>query len=1382
MPLVISPAPTCSECGKELPLWRAEDSDLYCCGCWVSWFGCFPPPGLLVRERCKHPRAGLEQPGAVAHRKDRPWVAVSTTNCGPVDVAGPPLLTTEQELASHLICTAAAVASAAGAVEGGCKERSSSPLPTAQRQLHYGDSVDGNKECDLLAQLTRLCKEVVQRASRLHCDEIARIARALSPLDAKSCSRQLALRTFLDTTAKSCQPCHASSYAAPASELQMLGLAHGDEYVERHIREVTAHISLHRDARSAVDQIWVLLTAKVPDQRPFEAAESIDIDNAPADAVVALICALATAGAGRNRKEWVQRLAQVALTAASAGALPAHSLTQLSRSLSQLDALSAEIAESLSDAALKSGLHTFSSEDLTELVVAITGGGAEGVSGGRRMEGVLRFLDTVAEEVLSRLAGDRVVPLALLCPGVRVRLRSDIGHVAAGATGVLSEFVLSVGCWRVFLDGGGGGMADVPVDVRHDNLEVLDGGMRSTMCCHECWKLDGRLHRMGDGSLYCLECCEIGSDTGRSCELATEAVTTETGLGIRGTCCDLFEDDGPISAREAARLCCAFSLVGSARPLDVAVDALCAVAERCRQRAIHEKPFKGNTGLSTLDSVAKDAPEVPVLVVNLDRSPHRLQDMAREVQRAGVRGRRFPAIDGRHRVVRRSSAKPVELPTGGLASPTRLHECYYKDLPDFALRWDESRPAMGLAMTADRERHFVGYVGSWLSHMHALRHAFEEGFPYVVVLEDDQVLSPNFNSVVRDIIDCAGDRFDVVILGSLDWRMRSLRYAQARKVMQLRLECTGACRTEEELHLANMCGIQLALHNERTHFLYSIGCKAMGGDDYMSTGCSGVWGYLVSRKGLQKMQCSMKVMWESIDDVLQAELQGDNRFTEAVGNRRLWAVWPPIVSSDGKWPSQNSGEDLDMGRQEEAVSPHASFRDPSLQTPMAQLVLSPELSFLDSGPPLERGVHCEGVLTLAAVTSLLLPAVEPIWAYAQSSWRQLFDQRNGAGGGFELRTELQLRLHTDKRLFDIATEGLTWSWTLLRAAYLFGLCLPSPVMMHTEPPEGPPTQLLPLAVHIINAPDVQLNLCPDAWFHDFTTVAQVASITCAVDGANSESLVSRDLVSELEQHLPRALLRRTRLAYTSQPAKDLQGLPGRRTLALAAGVRGPSPGLLATLCAQLKRGAAVVVTGYELAPLLDVLAELSDMASSGDSRPYLAFAGSNPFGSCLRLPAGDITGSGASTTVVAAREKLQALGTGGDGSGVAVPIMPGVRGQLKGLPGRPELDGRDALVVSRLAVEVDSSGPRWRMRIAGGEEVEAEPQHLVVEEPEAAWPPGPRLGEAELTEADAWRAARARMFCEALEPAVARLAKARPPSTNAYWLGLFASESGIGES
>ena len=46
----------------------------------------------------------------------------------------------------------------------------------------------------------------------------------------------------------------------------------------------------------------------------------------------------------------------------------------------------------------------------------------------------------------------------------------------------------------------------------------------------------------------------------------------------------------------------------------------------------------------------------------------------------------------------------------------------------------------------------------------------------------------------------------------------------------------------------------LTATQENTYFLYSIGSRAMTGEDLLSTGCCGVWGYLVSRRGCQKVE------------------------------------------------------------------------------------------------------------------------------------------------------------------------------------------------------------------------------------------------------------------------------------------------------------------------------------------------------------------------------------------------------------------------------------------------------------------------------------------------------------------------------------------------
>eukprot|EP00913_Durusdinium_trenchii_P022407 g21047.t3 len=50
--------------------------------------------------------------------------------------------------------------------------------------------------------------------------------------------------------------------------------------------------------------------------------------------------------------------------------------------------------------------------------------------------------------------------------------------------------------------------------------------------------------------------------------------------------------------------------------------------------------------------------------------------------------------------------------------------------------------------------------------------------------------------------------------------------------------------------------------------------------------------------------------------------------------------------------------------------------------------------------------------------------------------------------------EAQHKMYKERRFFDIATEGLTWSWTVLRAAFLFDLAQPSPTVLATMPPEG----------------------------------------------------------------------------------------------------------------------------------------------------------------------------------------------------------------------------------------------------------------------------------------------------------------------------------------
>ncbi|CAE8583897.1 unnamed protein product, partial [Polarella glacialis] len=253
---------------------------------------------------------------------------------------------------------------------------------------------------------------------------------------------------------------------------------------------------------------------------------------------------------------------------------------------------------------------------------------------------------------------------------------------------------------------------------------------------------------------------------------------------------------GALHGGDAARLACAFSLAG-VQGGDL-YSSLCFAL-----------PFQ------YADQLRLDC---PVLVINLDRSPERLSAMAGEMTNAGVLAgvvaSRFVAIDGRHRVL---GENKDELRSSG-EDNSWLH-----DLPSFELAWNEPRPTLGLALTAQSERHFVGYVGSYLSHRAAARLALEdEGYPFVVILEDDQTLHPDFNNVVADIAERAGALFDIINLGPLDWRFRTLEYAQRRKVMSLDVP-------------------------EPNYFLYWLG----------ASDSDPAWGYMVSRSYDDQMQAAL---------------------------------------------------------------------------------------------------------------------------------------------------------------------------------------------------------------------------------------------------------------------------------------------------------------------------------------------------------------------------------------------------------------------------------------------------------------------------------------------------------------------------------------------
>ncbi|CAK9015568.1 unnamed protein product [Durusdinium trenchii] len=1100
-------APSCG-CKRRTVLYQidSDSSSTFCRHCFLDLFGRHPSPSFLLPPR-KHERIGgsrsLEIPD------DRPWQFPDGSLC-PKLSAECPASTSVETLVARI------------------ETEISSPLCQAE-QLADLICLAGECVAWLHAEtMVVLSESLVSKTLTLQSEA----RKADEPH--KSVFAKNLLRTFLRSLAKHAQPCHGSDYVSLAGELQLVGLAHGDFALRIRAEEAAEAIRVANDLHVAADLFWVYLTAKAPEKQVLESLESIKIpEKASQDAMAAILCGLAqpqVLAFGADGLGIAERFAKhlIKEKAANGLELPAQTIPRLALALSDLiqsdstpNAVLTEALQEIASAGLRLK-QNLAEEDLADLAVSLALSG----QGGRHS-----LVEELVEETFREAS-----PKLQFLPGAAVKLIQSVGTVPAGTHGVLGEFYLSRGQWRVWLDNG----AMFCVDVREESLQLLDNGLRPHSCCYKCWSLS-RLWNSESG--LCENCAPPGS------------VMTSIGLAPIPGLHDLSE--GSFSARSAARL--ASALVLSSEGVSLATSRtrkllgkLRRAATDLRKRTTDVLPFMGPMALS----MPNNAPQIPVFVVNLDRSPHRLKDMRHEVQRCGLRARRMAATDGRHRVVRRSRARP-----------------YLRDLTSFALRWDEARPAIGVAMTAAEERHFVGYVGSWLSHTRVVRQGLEEGSPFVVVLEDDQVLNPDMNSVMEDIISCAGDILDIVILGPLDWRLRSLQYAQPRKIMQLRHPLDKCTTSAEEEYIAKAYGYRPKLQQESSYFLYSIGSRAMTGEDVLSTGCCGVWGYMVSRKGAQKMEASMKFMWESFDDVLQAELQGDNRFTSFLGRHRLWAVWPPLVTSDGKWPSQNSGEDLDFGKQHLPVSPHAGFRDHTLQTEVAQLILCSDNLIMARRDRLRH---------IAAATALVWPPVEPIWAYVVNGWRRLFTQRAGAGGGFELRTEAQHKMYKERRFFDIATEGLTWSWTVLRAAFLFDLAQPSPTVLATMPPEGPPQQLPPLALRILWAPMKDLLWCPSAWFRDLMCASPGSHIT--FHGRTMSDSVPSWRATELRQQLPQC-----GFFDISVELEPNGSAGGGAPLVLVAGLDAHDAQLtqlLSLLELELAQQHPVLVTAKQLQPLL----------------------------------------------------------------------------------------------------------------------------------------------------------------------------------------------------
>jgi glycosyl transferase family 25 len=113
--------------------------------------------------------------------------------------------------------------------------------------------------------------------------------------------------------------------------------------------------------------------------------------------------------------------------------------------------------------------------------------------------------------------------------------------------------------------------------------------------------------------------------------------------------------------------------------------------------------------------------KLPVIVINLDRSPERLASMARQLGKQAVPWERFPAIDARN--------LGPELSAAGY-SPVLNRRQYHVSLNP-------------------------GEVACFASHRHAWQLILEQGWGAAVILEDDAVLAERFSAALAML---AGNR------------------------------------------------------------------------------------------------------------------------------------------------------------------------------------------------------------------------------------------------------------------------------------------------------------------------------------------------------------------------------------------------------------------------------------------------------------------------------------------------------------------------------------------------------------------------------------------------------------------------------------------------
>ncbi len=123
-------------------------------------------------------------------------------------------------------------------------------------------------------------------------------------------------------------------------------------------------------------------------------------------------------------------------------------------------------------------------------------------------------------------------------------------------------------------------------------------------------------------------------------------------------------------------------------------------------------------------------------VISLNPDQPSVVRLMNSLQEQGIEARHFPAVDGR-------AAYPA------LEDNERISKC--------------------MSMLRVRRLLTSSEVGCYLSHLRAVKKAYNEGYDYVCVLEDDVVIEPEFGNTVRALLS---ENLDIVRLMALKLRRR----------------------------------------------------------------------------------------------------------------------------------------------------------------------------------------------------------------------------------------------------------------------------------------------------------------------------------------------------------------------------------------------------------------------------------------------------------------------------------------------------------------------------------------------------------------------------------------------------------------------------------